>query len=66
MKGVATKENEIFGKFFQGGLSSKKKYIDYLKENTQIRLDNGQNKLIVYIIHVIRFIKNFKKIVKDY
>ena len=66
MKGVATKENEIFGKFFQGGLSSKIKYIDYLKENTQIRLDNGQNKLIVYVIHVIRFIKNLRKIVKDY
>ena len=66
MKGVATKENEIFGKFVQGGLSSKIKYIDYLKENTQIRLDNGQNKLIVYMIHVIRFIKNFKKIVKDF
>ena len=60
MKGVATKENEIF-KIFQGGLSSKIKYIDYLKENTQIRLDNGQNKLIVYIIHVIRFIKILKK-----
>ena len=66
MKGVATKEDEIFGKFFQGGLSSKIKYIDYLNENTKIRLDNGQNKFVVYIIYVIRLIKNFKKIAKDH
>ena len=61
--GTCTKKNEIFGKFRKGGLSSRIKFIDYLKECNQIRLDNGQNKFIVYGIFLIRILKNFKKIV---
>jgi glycosyltransferase involved in cell wall biosynthesis len=65
MLGMASSEDEVFGKFNSGGLSSRIRFIDYLKENTQIRLDNGQNKLIVYFIFVIRFLKNLSKILKD-
>ena len=63
-KGIATKKNEIFGKFRQGGLSSRIRYIDFLKENNKIRLNNGQNKFIVYTIFLLRMIRNFKKLLK--
>ena len=62
MNGMATKKNEIFGKFRSGGLSSRIKYIDFLKECTQIRLDNKQNFFIVYLIFFARLFRNFKKI----
>ena len=62
-KGIATKKNEIFGKFRRGGLSSKIKFLDYLKECSNIRIDNGQNKLIVYLIFLIRFLKGINKVI---
>jgi glycosyltransferase involved in cell wall biosynthesis len=65
MKGIATKKNDILGYFSPGGLSSRIKYIDYLNENTLIRLDNGQNKFLVKIIHFLRYIKRIKVILKE-
>jgi len=65
MKGKSTKKNEIMGYFGPNGLSSKLKYIDYLNENTKIRLDNGQNPIIVWIIHYLRFFKRLTRIVKE-
>ena len=62
MNGMATLKNEIFGKFTRGGLSSRIKFMDYLKECNEIRLDNGQNFLLVYFIFFVRIIKNLKKI----
>jgi glycosyltransferase involved in cell wall biosynthesis len=62
MTGVATKKEEIFGVFRQGGLSSSIKYIDFLKENAQIRLDNGQNRIFVFIIFILRLMRNFKRL----
>ena len=62
-KGMATKKNEVFGKFRRGGLSSKIKFLDYLKECNNIRIDNGQNKLIVYLIFLIRFLKGINKVI---
>ena len=62
MNGMATLKNEIFGKFIRGGLSSRIKFMDYLKECNEIRLDNGQNFLLVYFIFFVRIIKNLKKI----
>ena len=64
MFGIATKKNEIFGKFRQGGLSSRIKYLDFLKENNNIRINNGQNPLFVYIIFVLRLLRNFKNLFK--
>ena len=45
MIGKATKKDEILGKFRQGGLSSRISYLDFLKENNKIRINNGQNNL---------------------
>ena len=63
-KGIATKKNEILGKFRKGGLSSRIRYIDFLRENNRIRINNGQNKFIVYIIFLLRLIRNFKRLFK--
>jgi len=55
LKGMATKKNEIFGKFRRGGFSSKISFIDYLNETIRIRLDNGQNILLVSIIFLLKY-----------
>ncbi|MDB3885885.1 glycosyltransferase [Candidatus Pelagibacter sp.] len=65
MRGIATKKNDILGRFSLGGLSTRIKYIDYLNENTLIRLDNGQNKFVVKIIYFLRYIKRIKLILKE-
>ncbi len=62
MIGQATKKNEIFGKFRSGGISSNLKYIDFLRECNQIRIDNGQKKIWVYLIFLIRFLKNIRRV----
>ena len=63
-KGISTKKNEIFGRFRPGGLSSKINFLDYLRECNKIRLNNGQNLFQVYIIFILRILKNLKKILK--
>jgi glycosyltransferase involved in cell wall biosynthesis len=65
MKGMATKKEEIFGKFRSGGLSSHLSYYEYLKENTRIRIDNGQNLFLVYLIFLLRLLRNFRRIIKS-
>ncbi len=65
MKGIATKKNDILGYFSPGGISSRIKYIDYLNENTLIRLNNRQNKVVVKIIHILRYMKRIKLILKE-
>ena len=61
MRGTGTKKDEIFGNFRSGGFSSKVSFKDHFKEGIQIRLDNGQNKIIVGLIIFLKFIKNIKK-----
>ena len=65
MKGISTKKNEVMGFFRPGGLSDQIKYIDYLQENTNIRLDNNQNFFIVMLIYFLRYIKRWKLIKKQ-
>jgi hypothetical protein len=65
MNGVATKKNEVIGYFRPGGISDKIKYIDYLNENTRIRLDNEQNYFLVMFIHLIRYLKRVKLIISQ-
>jgi len=65
MIGAATKKNEVLGYFNPYGFSSSLKYIDFLNENTQIRLDNHQNKLIVWIIHFLRLSKRILRVIKE-
>ena len=64
LKGISTKKNEIFGRFRPGGLSSRINFLDYLMECNKIRLNNGQNFVQVYLIFILRILKNFKKIIK--
>ena len=65
MIGTSTKKNEIMGFFSPHGISSKLRYIDYLNENTRIRLENGQNKIIVWIIHFLRLSKRIFRVIKE-
>ena len=62
LKGIGTKKNELFGIFRRGGYSSKIKFIEHLFETTKIRIDNGQNKFLVLVIFILKFLKNFKKL----
>ncbi len=62
MFGISTKEDEVLGRFRPGGFSSKIKYLDFLKENNRIRINNGQNVFFVYFIFVLRLIRNFKNL----
>ena len=61
-EGISTKNKELIGEVSSGGFSSKISFIEHLKEETSIRLNNGQNKLIVILIFINAFIKHlFKK-----
>ena len=62
--GIATKKDELIGRFRPGGLSHKLKYKDFLRENFQIRLDNGQNKYFLYFIFFLRILRNFRLFLK--
>ena len=62
LKGIGTKKEEIFGTFRRGGFSSKVKFFDHFKEEIKIRLDNDQNKLLVLLIFIYKYLKNITKI----
>jgi glycosyltransferase involved in cell wall biosynthesis len=63
MHGMATRKNELIGIFKSGtSYSSKFSFLDHLKEETLIRLDNKQNYIIVFLIFLIHFFKNYNKI----
>ena len=51
LKGTSTKKNEILGEFGKGGFSSKINYIEHLKDLNKIRINNNQNKIIVYFLY---------------
>ena len=61
-KGIGTKKEEIFGTFSRGGYSSKIDFFDHMCECTKIRIDNGQNKFIVLLSFIIKYLYNFKRI----
>jgi glycosyltransferase involved in cell wall biosynthesis len=58
MKGVATKKNEVFGNFRRGGFSSKIDFWEHFKETILIRKNNGQQKLIIFLISIIKYFYN--------
>jgi glycosyltransferase involved in cell wall biosynthesis len=64
-KGIATKKDEVLGKFQSGGFSSKVNFLDHLKDLNKIRIDNGQNVYYVNLIFFYKIIKNFRKILKS-
>ena len=65
MKGISSKKKEIFGEFSKGGFSSKIDYMDHLLDLNQIRIDNGQNKFLVYILFLIKILKKPFKFLKS-
>jgi len=61
LKGIGTKKNELFGIFRRGGFSSKQNFFEHTAECTKIRLDNGQNKLMVLLTFITKFIFNYRR-----
>ena len=64
MKGIGTKKDEVFGIFRRGGFSSKVDFVSHFFEEIQIRINNEQNKILILIIFIYKFLKHFKKIGK--
>ena len=62
MIGMASKKNELFGIFRRGGFSSTIKFFDHFLEEIKIRVDNGQNKILILIIFIYKYLKNISKI----
>ncbi len=62
LEGIGTKKNEVFGSFRRGGYSSKIKFLDHFMEEIKIRIDNKQNKLLVLLIFIYKYLKNISKI----
>ena len=60
--GVGTKKNELFGIFQRGGFSSSINFFDHLVECTRIRLDNKQNKIMILITIIIKYLFNLKRL----
>ncbi len=59
------KKNELFGIFARGGFSSGINFYDHMCECTRIRIDNGQNKIMVLLSFIIKYMYNFKKLNKS-
>ena len=62
LKGIGTKKDELFGIFRRGGFSSTIPFINRTLEEIQIRVDNGQSRLMIAIILILKIIKNFDRI----
>ena len=62
LSGIGTKKNELFGIFNRGGFSSKINFYDHMCECTKIRIDNGQNKIVVLLTFIFKFLKNLKRL----
>ena len=61
LKGIGTKKDELFGIFRRGGWSSQQDFFEHAAECTKIRLDNGQNILMVLLTFIIKFIFNYRR-----
>ena len=64
LKGIGTKRSELFGIFRRGGFSSKINFFEHFGEEIRIRFDNGQNKLLIALIIILKFLKNINKFFK--
>ena len=58
-KGGITKKDELISTFDLGGYSSKLSLFEHMLEETNIRINNGQNKLLVLFIFVLKFLDIF-------
>ena len=59
-KGMATKKDEIFGIFRPGGISATLNKEDHFFEKIQIRIDNNQNKIFIFLMLIIKYAINLK------
>ena len=61
-KGSGTQKKEIIAKFDPSGFSSGLTIFEHMIEETNIRINNRQNKLLVLTMFVLKFLKHFFKI----
>jgi len=61
-KGIKTKKNELIANFDSGGYSSKLSLFEHMIEETNIRINNKQNKVIVLFLFILKFFKHYFKI----
>jgi len=61
-KGINTKKNELIANFDSGGYSSKLSLFEHMIEETNIRINNKQNKVIVLFLFILKFFKHYFKI----
>ena len=57
--GVSTKKNELISIFEPGGYSSKLSFFEHVSEETLIRINNRQNKIIVLMIFFFKMHTSF-------
>ena len=62
LKGIGTKKNEVFEFLEEVAIQVKLIFLDHFFETIKIRLDNKQNKILVLIIFIAKFIKNLGKL----
>ena len=55
--GSSTNKNDLIGTVASGGYSSKVPFYEHLKEESKIRLNNGQNFILVMAIFFNAFLK---------
>tara|TARA_B110000977_G_C11068495_1_gene488697 strand:+ start:626 stop:1387 length:762 start_codon:yes stop_codon:yes gene_type:complete len=60
MHGVGSKKNEVVGIFRRGGFSSQISFKKKFYEELRIRFDNKQNLILISIIAIYKFLKNFR------
>jgi glycosyltransferase involved in cell wall biosynthesis len=62
-KGSSTSKNDVIGEVASGGYSSRISFFGHLFEETKIRINNKQNRLIIFLIFINAIIKHiYKKI----
>ena len=59
---MITKKNELISNFDTGGYSSKLSLFEHMIEETNIRINNKQNKALVLILFILKFLKHYFKI----
>ena len=60
MYGVGSQKKEVVGIFRRGGFSSKISFKKKFYEELKIRYNNKQNLIIILIIAIYKFFKNFR------
>ncbi len=58
--GKATKKDELFGIFRPGGISHTLNKEEHFFEKIQIRIDNNQNKFVIFLMFIIKYLINLK------